>query len=103
MPKPEKPTLRIAKLPDLTPVKLTVSLEPAVHKMLEDYARIYSDSYGEAIKPSELVPSNDCGFSGYRQWLQARSESSRVPTKHLIPQLCFEHLLRVTNKPLELT
>ena len=62
MPTPKKPALRIGKLPDLTPVKLTISLEPAVHRMLEDYARIYSDSYGEAVKPSELVPSMIAGF-----------------------------------------
>ena len=49
MPKSQKPTLRIGKLPDLTPVKLTISLEPAVHRMLEDYARIYSDSYGLSL------------------------------------------------------
>lgn len=62
MAKPNKPTLRIAKLPNLTPVKLTVSLEPEIHKMLEDYARIYSDSYGETVKPAELVPSMISGF-----------------------------------------
>ena len=62
MAKPNKPTLRIGKLPDLTPVKLTVSLEPEVHQMLEDYARIYGDSYGETVKPAELVPSMIAGF-----------------------------------------
>ena len=62
MPTPKKPALRIGKLPDLTPVKLTVILEPEVHRMLEDYARIYSDNYGEAVKPSELVPSMIAGF-----------------------------------------
>ena len=62
MAKTNKPALRIAKLPDLTPVKLTVSLEPEVHQMLEDYAQIYNDSYGEAVKPAELVPSMIAGF-----------------------------------------
>ena len=62
MSKPKMPTLRIGRLPDLTPVKLTVTLEPEVHRMLEDYARIYSDSYGQAGKPSELVPSMIAGF-----------------------------------------
>ena len=62
MAKPNKPALRIGKLPDLTPIKLTVSLEPEVHKMLEDYARIYGDSYGESVKPAELVPSMIAGF-----------------------------------------
>ncbi len=30
--------------------------------MLEDYAKIYGDSYGEAVKPAELVPSMIAGF-----------------------------------------
>ena len=71
MAKPNKPTLRIAKLPNLTPVKLTVSLEPEIHRMLEDYARIYSNSYGETVKPAELVPSMVSGFlatdSGFKR------------------------------------
>ena len=62
MAKPDKPTLRIGKLPDLTPVKMTVSLDREVYEMLEDYARIYGESYGEAVKPSELIPSMISGF-----------------------------------------
>mgnify|MGYP000061858849 CR=1 FL=1 len=62
MAKANKLSLRIAKLPNLTPVKLTVRLEPEVHQMLEDYAQIYSDNYGEAVKPAELVPSMITGF-----------------------------------------
>ena len=62
MPKQNKAALRIGKLPDLTPVKLTVSLEPEVHQMLEDYAQIYNDSYGETVKPTELIPSMIAGF-----------------------------------------
>ena len=60
--KPDKPTLRIGKLPDLTPVKMNVSLDREVHEMLEDYARIYGESYGEAVKPAELIPSMIAGF-----------------------------------------
>lgn len=78
MDKPDKPVLRIAKLPDLTPVKLTVSLEREIHEMLEDYAQIYGDSYGENIKPAELVPSmiacflaTDNGFKRARKALQS--------------------------------
>lgn len=62
MPKPNKPALRIGKLPDLTPVKMTVSLDREIHEMLEDYARIYGESYEEAVKPAELVPSMIAGF-----------------------------------------
>lgn len=71
MAKPDKPTLRIGKLPDLSPVKMTVSLDREVHEMLEDYARIYGESYGEAVKPAELVPSMIAGFlasdSGFKR------------------------------------
>jgi len=62
MPKQTQPALRIGKLPDLTPVKLSITLDPDVHQMLEDYARIYGESYGEAVKPAELVPSMIAGF-----------------------------------------
>lgn len=62
MAKPKKTALRIAKLPNLTPVKLTVSLEPEVHRLLEDYAQVYKDSYGEVVKPVELVPLMISGF-----------------------------------------
>lgn len=56
------PKLRIGKLPDLTPVKLTITLDPDTHASLEDYAAIYAESYGEKVKPAELVPSMISGF-----------------------------------------
>lgn len=62
MSKPNKPLLRIGKLPDLTPKKITVSLDREVYGMLEDYARIYSENYGEVVKPAELVPPMIAGF-----------------------------------------
>ena len=82
MAKPNQPTLRIAKLPNLTPVKLTLSLEPEVHQMLEDYARIYRDNYGQTIKIAELVPSmiasflaSDNGFKRARRALTSTEKS----------------------------
>ena len=71
MPKTNKPALRIGKLPDLTPVKVTVSLEPEIYRMLEDYTCIYGDRYGETVKPAQLVPSMIAGFlakdSGFKR------------------------------------
>ena len=76
MAKSNKPTLQIGKLPDLKPVKLTVSFDRQVHQMLEDYAQIYAESYGETVKPAELVPSmiadflaTDTGFKRARKGL----------------------------------
>ena len=73
------PVLRIGKLPDLTPVKMTVMVEPEVHRMLEDYAQLYAQSYGEKIAPAALVPSmlasflaSDNGFKKARKTLGAQ-------------------------------
>ena len=70
------PALRIGKLPDLTPVKMTIHVEPEVHRMLEDYAQLYAQSYGEKITPTALVPSmlasflaSDNGFKRARKLL----------------------------------
>lgn len=62
MPDAKTPKLRIGKLPDLTPVKLTITIDPDTHACLEDYAAIYAESYGEKVKPAELVPSMISGF-----------------------------------------
>ena len=82
MPKPNKPALRIGKLPDLTPVKVTINLDREVHQMLEDYARIYGESYGEAVKPAELVPSMIVGFlatdNGFKRARKALASSQKT-------------------------
>ena len=66
-----KPKLRIGKLPDLTPVKMTIQVDPELHKMLEDYARIYNESYKGSVGPAALVPSMLAGFlasdSGFKK------------------------------------
>ena len=86
MAKQNKPTLRIGKLPDLTPVKMTVSLDREVHQMLEDYARIYGESYGENVKPAELVPSMIGGFqstdNGFKRARKALVSSQNPKTTH---------------------
>lgn len=79
MPEAKTAKLRIGKLPDLTPVKLTITLDPDIHGCLEDYATIYAESYGEKVKPAELVPSmisgflaTDAGFKKARKDMKAR-------------------------------
>lgn len=68
--------LRLAKLPDMTPVKMTISCDRKLHLLLEDYARIYNEKYGEKVKPSALIPSmvssflmSDNGFKKARKAL----------------------------------
>ncbi len=73
-------SLRIAQLPDRTPVKLNVSVDPDLACALADYAAIYAETYGTHEKPETLVPvmlemflSSDAGFKRARKALHARA------------------------------
>ena len=74
------PALRIGKLPDLTPIKMTILVDPETYKALEDYAAIYAQTYGENVAASALVPSMLANFlamdHGFRKARKARGESS---------------------------
>lgn len=48
--------LRLAKLPDRTPVKLTMTVSPELHRMLQDYAAFYAKTYGNEEPVNELCP-----------------------------------------------
>ena len=56
------PEIKLARLPDRTPVKLTVSLPPEVHLALVAYASFYEGAYGEEEPVSELVPAMLAAF-----------------------------------------
>ena len=56
--------LKICKLPDTTPVKLTIALPPDLQADLQDYARVYQQAYGETAKVADLVPSMLASFMG---------------------------------------
>lgn len=51
------PGLKLAKLPNRTPVKLVISISPDLQQALNDYAALYQETYGEADPVSELVPA----------------------------------------------
>ncbi len=72
--------LKLAKLPDRTPVKLTILLLPELHQSLADYAAIYNESYGQSEPLAELVPhmlaaflASDRGFAKAREKLSGNS------------------------------
>lgn len=50
------PTLRLAKLPERSPVKMTISLSPDLSARLSAYARLYSEAYGQEEPVAELIP-----------------------------------------------
>lgn len=66
-------TLKLGKLPDKTPVKLTLSLEPALHARLADYARLYEATYGAPARIEDLAPEMLSRFlDGDRAFRRAR-------------------------------
>lgn len=48
--------LKLSKLPDRTPVKLTISIPPKLKRSLDEYAAAYEKTYGQAEKIVDLIP-----------------------------------------------
>ncbi len=48
--------LKLGKLPDRTPVKLTITVTPELNKALQKYAQVYKQTYGEEESVVELIP-----------------------------------------------
>lgn len=68
--------LKLARLPDRAPVKLTISVTPDLHSALLDYAAVYADAYSEKVAVTDLVPfilsaflDNDRAFQRSRREL----------------------------------
>jgi len=71
-------TLRLDKLPDRTPVRMSLSVDPELASALNDYAEIYRQTYGHEQKPEVLIPAmlesflgGDAGFKRARRALHA--------------------------------
>jgi hypothetical protein len=54
--------LRLAKLPDRSPVKLTIAVMPELKRALEAYAEAYKEAYGDEEAIAELVPAMLAAF-----------------------------------------
>jgi len=70
--------LRLAKLPDRTPVKITITVPPDLNQALLDYAALYSEVYGQAEPVAELIPAMLASFlETDREFGRRRRERSR--------------------------
>ena len=72
--------LKLARIPDRTLVKLTITMLPDLHQALQDYARIYAETYGREEPIGELIPAilaafldSDRAFAKARERLGARN------------------------------
>jgi hypothetical protein len=48
--------LKLAKLPDRTPVKITVTVGPDLNRSLHAYAELYRETYGATESVADLIP-----------------------------------------------
>jgi hypothetical protein len=81
------PELKLAKLPDRMPVKLTITVQPDLAQALREYAAVYRATYGEAESVEELVPFMLASFlEGDRGFAKARKEVSELPVIELRPR-----------------
>jgi hypothetical protein len=72
--------LKLAKLPDRTPVKLTVTISPDLSRKLSRYAEMYNQIYGnsEPEPVTELVPYMLEGFlANDRDFVRAEKRGRR--------------------------
>lgn len=54
--------LKLARIPDRTPVKMAISVPPELHEALKDYAAVYQETYGTSEPVAELVPAMLASF-----------------------------------------
>lgn len=56
------PELRLRRLPDRTPVKITIAVMPPLNAALADYAAAYAEAYGTPEPVAELIPAMLAAF-----------------------------------------
>ena len=75
--------MKLAKLPDRTPVKMNVVLAPSLAKRLHEYADFYAETYGSREDVAELIPfmleaflDSDAAFKKGKKRAEAESASN---------------------------
>lgn len=69
------PELKLAKLPDRTPVKISFKAGPKLNQLLHDYAEFYRERYGQEEPVPELIPYMlEAFLRGDSAFIKARRE-----------------------------
>jgi len=69
--------LKLAKLPDRTPVKITITVMPDLNRALADYAALYRETYGDKVDVAELIPFMLDGFlAADKAFAKARKDAA---------------------------
>ncbi|KPH68813.1 DUF2274 domain-containing protein [Novosphingobium sp. ST904] len=70
--------LKLARLPDRTPVKLAITITPDLQNALQAYAGLYAAQYGVEEPVTELIPAMLTAFlEGDRNFVRARDAARR--------------------------
>ncbi|MDQ7250558.1 DUF2274 domain-containing protein [Dongia sedimenti] len=81
------PDLKLSKLPDRVPVKMTFTARPDLAQGLREYAAVYRATYGEAESVEELIPFMLASFlEGDRGFAKARKEVTELPATEPRPR-----------------
>ena len=72
--------LKLPRIPDRTPVKVSISLTPDLYQALTDYAALYAKTYATDEPVAELIPALIAAFlesdKAFIRWSrEARSRS----------------------------
>ncbi len=68
--------LKLPRLPDRTPARLTVTLDAPLNAALKEYAALYEATYGDTESVSDLIPFMLRAFlDGDRAFNRARKDS----------------------------
>ena len=70
--------LRLAKIPERTPVKLTITLDRTTHALLAAYAEAYRSVYGAEEPLADLIPFMLKQFVGSDQGFVRMRAASRA-------------------------
>ena len=80
------PELKLGKLPDRTPVKISFAASPELNQALRDYAAVYRAAYGQGEAVEELVPFMlEAFLEGDRGFAKARKEGIEEPLPGAFP------------------
>lgn len=75
------PSLKLPKLPERAPVKITIVIDPALHTMLRAYATLYRETYGAEESLTELIPYMLKSFlQSDRSFVRARAKGAPLST-----------------------
>ena len=54
--------MKLPKLPDRVPVKISLTITPELNQALTDYAAFYASTYGQQEPIAELIPAMLAAF-----------------------------------------